>query len=141
MGQAVRSRQQATSGAALTKEYHRPMRTTWWLTKRTYFLFMVRELTCVFVGFYALFLLLLTTRLDDPAAFAAALDSRLLITLQIVALPMILYHAITWFNLTPTVMVVWLGETKVHPLLIAGANYLGWLVVSIAIVWIVLLYQ
>ena len=117
------------------------MPTTWWLKKPTYFLFMVRELTCVFVGIYALFLLLLTTRLGDSAGFAAALDSPLLITLQIMALPMILYHAITWFNLTPKVMVVWLGENKVHPLVIAGANYLAWLAISIVIVWIVSLYR
>ncbi len=137
----MRSRQQATSGTSLSKEYLRPMQTAWWLKKRTYFLFMVRELTCVFVASYALFLLLLAARLEDPAAFAAALDSPLLITLQIMALPMILYHAITWFNMTPKVMVVWLGENKVHPLLIAGANYFAWFAISIVIVWIVSLYR
>ena len=40
-----------------SKEYIRPMPATWWLTRKTYFLFMVRELTCVFVGGYLVFLL------------------------------------------------------------------------------------
>ncbi len=123
----------------MSKEYIRPMPAYWWLKKKTYFLFMVRELTCVFVGGYALFLLVLTTRHDDPQAFAALLHSPLLITLQIIALPMVLYHSITWLNLTPKVMVLWRGEERVSPLLIAGANYVVWAVVSIIILWIAFL--
>ena len=120
----------------LSKEYIRPMPADWWLKKKTYFLFMVRELTCVFVGGYALFLLVLTTRLDDPQGFAALLNSPLVIALQIIALPMVLYHSITWLNLTPKVMVLWRGEERVSPLLIAAANYVVWAVVSIVILWI-----
>ncbi len=117
------------------------MPAAWWLKRRTSFLFMVRELTCVFVGGYAVFLVVLAMRLDDATAFAALLDSKVLITLQILALPMILYHSITWFNLTPKVMVVWRGEERVSPILIAGANYVAWIAVSIVIVWIASLYR
>ena len=123
------------------KEYVRPLPAMWWLKRRTYFLFMLRELTCVFVSGYALFLLLLMSRRDDPQAFADLLYSPLSITLQIIALPMVLYHTVTWLNLTPKVMVLWRGEEKVSPTLIAGANYAAWLVVSIVIVWIVSLYR
>ena len=125
----------------LSKEYIRPMPANWWLKKKTYFLFMVRELTCVFVGGYALFLLVLVTRHDDPPAFAALLHSPVLITLQIIALPMVFYHSITWLNLTPKVMVLWRGEEKVSPLLIAGANYLIWAIISIGIVWIAFVHR
>ena len=124
-----------------SKDYIRPMPATWWLKKNTYFLFMVRELTCVFVGGYALFLLVLAMRYDDPLAFAALLNSPLLIALQIIALPMVLYHSITWLNLTPKVMVLWRGETRVSPTLIAGANYVAWLIASIVILWIASLYR
>lgn len=124
-----------------SKDYTRSMSPTWWLKKKTYFLFMVRELTCVAVGGYALFLLVAAMRLDDLHAFAALLDSPLLIALQIIALPMILYHSVTWFNLTPKVMVVWRGEERVSPILIAGANYVAWFIVSIVILWIVSLYR
>ena len=124
-----------------SKEYIRPMPATWLLTRKTYFLFMVRELTCVFVGGYALFLLMLAMRRDDPQAFAALLDSRLLIALQIIALPMVLYHSITWFNLTPKVLVLWRGEERVSPVLIAGAHYVAWIIASLAILWIASLYR
>ncbi len=125
-----------------SKEYVRPMPANWWLKKKTYFLFMVRELTSVGVGGYALFLLVLAaTWRDDPEAFAAWLDSRLLIVLQIVALPLVLYHSITWFNLTPKAVVLWRGEERVSPILIAGANYVAWLVLSIVILWIVSRYR
>ena len=121
------------------KEYIRPMPANWWMMKKTYVLFIVRELTCVFVGGYALFLLVLVARRDDPQAFVAWLNSPFLIVLQIIALPMVLYHSITWFKLTPKVMVVWRGEERVSPLLIAGANYVAWAIVSIVIFCIVCL--
>ncbi len=116
-----------------TKEYIRPMPANWWMKKKTYVLFIVRELTCVFVGGYALFLLVLVARRDEPQAFVAWLNSPFLIVLQIIALPMVLYHSITWINLTPKVMVVWRGEERVSPLLIAGANYVAWAIISIVI--------
>jgi fumarate reductase subunit C len=116
-----------------TKEYIRPMPANWWMMKKTFVLFIVRELTCVFVGGYALFLLVLVARRDQPEAFAAWLNSPLLIVLQIIALPMVLYHTITWFNLTPKAVVVWRGEERVSPLLIAGANYVAWAIISIVI--------
>ena len=124
-----------------SKEYIRPMPATWWLKRKTYFLFMVRELTCVFVGGYALFLLILAMQRDDPQAFAALLNSRVSMALQIMALPMVLYHSITWFNLTPTVFVLWRGEERVSAILIAGANYVAWIIASVAVLWIASLYR
>lgn len=124
---------------SISKEYVRPMPTDWWLKKKTYFMFMVRELTCLFVGGYALFLLVLTTRLDEPQAFVALLHSPLLVVLQIIALPMVFYHSITWLNLTPKVMVLWRGEDRVSPFLIAIAMYVVWAVISIVILWITFL--
>ena len=116
-----------------SQEYLRPMPANWWMMKKTFVLFIVRELTCVFVGGYALFLLVLVARRDDPQAFVAWLNSPFLIALQIIALPMVLYHSITWINLTPKVMVVWRGEQRVSPLLIAGVNYVAWAIISIVI--------
>ncbi len=121
-----------------SKEYIRPMPANWWLKKKTYFLFMVRELTCVFVGGYAFFLLLLVASAGDQQAFNSLLRHPLSVALHIVALPMVLYHSITWFNLTPKVMVVWRGEERVNPLLIAGSNYVVWIVASILVAWLVL---
>ncbi len=139
----MESTSEVSDGTSRTtsKEYIRPMPATWWLKRKTYFLFMVRELTCVFVGGYALFLLILAMQRNDPQAFAALLDSPLLIALQIIALPMVLYHSITWFNLTTKVFVLWRGEERVSPILIAGANYVAWIIASVAVLWIASLYR
>ncbi len=115
------------------------MPANWWMMKNTFVLFIIRELTCLFVGGYALFLLVLVARRDQPEAFADWLNSPLLIVLQIIALPMVFYHSITWINLTPKVMVVWRGEERVSPLVIAGANYVVWALLSIGIFWMVCL--
>ena len=114
------------------------MPATWWLQKKTYFLFMLREWTCVFVGGYAVFLLALVALAGDADQFQRLLLHPLSILLQLIALPMVLYHSITWFNLTPKVMVVWRGEERVSPLWIAGSNYLAWIIVSIVVAWFAL---
>ncbi|MFP6694615.1 MAG: hypothetical protein VB875_16455 [Pirellulales bacterium] len=118
-----------------TKEYVRSIPTDWWLKKKSYFWFMVRELTCVFVGGYAFYLLVLVASADDENAFAALVRHPLSVALHIAAVPMVLYHTITWFNLTPKAVVVWRGEDRVSPILIAGSNYVAWLIVSILIAW------
>ena len=124
-----------------SKDYVRPMPAAWWLKKRSYFFFMVRELTCVFVGGYAVFLLALAATRDDGEAFAALLSSPIFVALQIIALTMLLYHSITWINLTPKVMIVWRGEERVSSALIAGVNYVAWIGVSVVILWIVSRYR
>ena len=125
----------------MAKEYVRPIPATWWLRKRSYFLFILRELTSVFVGAYAVFLLVLVARADDPQSFAAlfdALKSPLSIALHLITLAMVLFHSVTWINLTPQVMVLWLGERRVSPVLIAASNHAAWLAVSGLVGWIVL---
>jgi fumarate reductase subunit C len=124
------------------KEYIRPVSANWWLRKRSYTLFMLRELTAVFVAGYALFLLVLLYRAHQGlltfTAFALGLMSPLSIVLHVLALAMAVYHSITWFNLTPKAMVVWRGEEKVNPALIAGVNYVVWVIVSVVVAWIVI---
>ena len=122
-----------------SKEYIRPMPTTWWLKRWTYVLFIVRELTCVFMGGYAVLLLVLLGCAKDEISFAvfvAWLKSAPSMVLHLLALVMTMVHSITWFNLTPKVMVVWRGEERVSPVLIAGANYVLWIVLSVLVFWI-----
>jgi len=47
----------------------------------------------------------------------------------------VLYHSITWFNLSPKAMVVRLGRFRVPDLMIAGGNYAAWFVISGIIAW------
>lgn len=122
------------------KEWVRTKPASWWLAKRSYTLFMLRELTAVFVAGYALLLLVLIWRATQgQVAFLNAVTSLtgpVAITLQVLALLMVIYHAITFFNLSGRVMVVWKGEEKVNPALIVGPNYAAWAVITALVIWV-----
>ncbi len=122
--------------------YRRPMPSTWWLGKRSYLLFMLRELTAVLIAaFWVLQLVGLWELGRGAQAYAAFLDrlaSPGWVVFHLLALVAAFYHSITWFNLTPKVMVVWRGEERVSPFLIAGSNYAAWFVVSGILLWMVL---
>ena len=66
-----------------SREYIRPMPSNWWLKRKSYFMFMVRELTCLFVGGYALFLLILASRLGAAEDFSVLLKNPLWIVFQL----------------------------------------------------------
>lgn len=137
----MKTKTNVTSGMK-TKEYLPSVPATWWLRRKTYFFFMVRELTCVAVGGYALFLLFLVDSAHSQTSFHTFFvwlkESRLSLALHAVALPMVVYHTVTWFNLTPKVIVVWRGEEKVNPRLIVGTHFFIWILVSILVAWTVL---
>ena len=127
----------------MSEPYHRPISaSTWWLGKRNYVLFMLRELTSVFIAvFLVVFLVQLAELAQGPEAYAAAaawLASPGWIVFHLLVLAAALYHSITWFNLTPQVIIVRRGEERVPPVVIAGSHYLAWLVVSVVILLIVL---
>jgi fumarate reductase subunit C len=112
----------------------------WWLGRTSYALFVLRELTSVFVAYFAVLLTLQLRALaqgpEAHARFLARLASPGFLALDAVALLFILFHAITWFNLAPTAMVVRLRGTRVPDLAIAGANYAAWLALSLGVAWI-----
>ena len=115
------------------KEYVRPMPATWWLHNIHLKLFMIRELTSLFVAGYAVFLLVLIAKVNDPAAFSDTLLCPGALIFQIIALPFVLFHSVTWFNLTPKAIVLFRGEDRVSPVWIAGAHYALWAVLSVLI--------
>ena len=124
------------------KWYRRRVSVWWWLQKPAYAIFVLRELSSVFVAFFALVSLWqLRALLQGPEAYGrtlARLRSPLFLTLNSVALLFVLFHAITWFNLAPKAMVVRLGGQRVPDWVIAGLNYLACLLASGAVTWIVL---
>ena len=55
--------------------WRRPISTWWWLRKRTYFVFVMRELSSLFVAWFVLFLLLLVRAVSQgEAAYEDFLD-------------------------------------------------------------------
>jgi len=103
---------------------------------------MIRELTSVFVAGYCIFLLVfvykLTEGADAYANFIDALKHPSSVALHLITLVFVLYHTITWFNLTPKILVLYRGEDRIPQGLVAGIFYAGWLVVSIIVALLVL---
>jgi len=124
------------------KPYIRPMPAGWWLKRPSYLLFMLRELSCVFVGGYAvIFLLMIRNLARGPAeyeAYMAMLRSPLAVLFHVVALAFALLHTITWFQATPKAMAVWRGEERLPPAMMIIPNYVGWVVASAVVAWVVL---
>ena len=123
--------------------YIRPVPNTWWLKRRPYLLFMIRELTSVFVAAYCLFLLLFIHRLGQgPEAYERLLSllrTPAIIISHVVILAFALYHTITWFNVTPKAVVLHIGEERIPPLLIVLPLYAAWLVISAFLAWVILM--
>lgn len=115
---------------------------TWWLRNANYFLFMLRELSSVFIALFLVVFLVQLHRLPEgPGAYAAYLETLRApgwIAFHVVALAFALYHSVTWFNLSGVVQVVRLGERQVPPRLVAAASFALWVVVSIVLLWFLL---
>lgn len=124
------------------KPYIRPLPATWWFQNYYVTLFTIRELTSLFVAGYAVFLLVLLYRYGQGHEpfhqFFEALKSPASVILHLIALSFAVFHTVTWFNLTPKVIILWRGEEKVNPVLIIGSHYALWLLVSLLILFVAL---
>jgi fumarate reductase subunit C/fumarate reductase subunit D len=90
--------------------YRQPVSRLWWLKKRTYLLFVLRELSSVFVAWFAVFLMIMVYAIGRGEAsyqnFVNWAASPVVIVINIVALAFLVLHTATWFVLTPQAMVV-----------------------------------
>ena len=120
--------------------YRRRMSVWWWLKNRAYSMFVLRELTSVFVAFFAMLYLwqlrALAAGPDAYAQFVARLKTPLFLTVDTIAFLFVLFHTITWFNLTPTAMVVRVKGKRVPDRIVAGSNYVVWVLLSGIVAWI-----
>lgn len=122
--------------------YRRPMPVLWWTKRRSYTIFMLRELSSLFVGLFVVELLLLVRAVASGAsAYEDLLDTMAnpaVIVVNLVALAFLLLHTITFANLTPRAMVVRVRGRRVPSRAILAGVYLGWVVVTAFLAWLVL---
>jgi fumarate reductase subunit C len=125
----------------LRRPYRRPISTWWWLEKRSYFVFMMRELSCVFVAWTVVFLLVMIAAVargdDDYQSFLDWASSPWVVVVNVIALLFLLLHTVTWFALTPKAMVVRVRGQRVPASLILASQYVGLVVVSAFVIWLV----
>ncbi len=150
-----------------TTSYRKPVSRLWWAKKGSYFVFWMRELSCVFVAWFVVFLLMLVYAIGrGEASYRSFLDwaaSPVVVVVNLVALAFVVLHTVTWFALTPQAMVVRAGGRKivatkmvhisgqvlpaatvvrvggrVPAALVIASQYAGLAVVSAFIIWLVL---
>lgn len=130
-----------------TKTYMHPMSKTWWLHNRRYFMFMIRELTSVFVALYVVLFTIEIYRLtqgpDAHDAFRESLTSAPWIVFHVIALLFALYHSWTWLGLTAKMQaagpgILKIGKKTLPPIFIALGAYGGWLVATLVVAYLFL---
>jgi fumarate reductase subunit C len=122
--------------------YQRPLALFWWLERRSYLLFVLRELSSVFVAWFVVYLFLLVKAVSDGAAsyqdFLDRSGQWWMVAINVIAMLFILLHAITWFGLAPRAMVVKVRGRRLPPPQVVAAHYLAWLLLSAIVAWLVL---
>lgn len=121
--------------------YRRPISTWWWTRKRTYFVFVMRELSSIFIAWFIVYLLRLISAVGDGrAAYDHFLDwasSPFVVFLNVLALVFVVLHVVTWFSLTPQAMALRVRGRPVPGALIIASQYVGLAVVSAFVFWLV----
>lgn len=124
------------------KGYRVRMSTYWWLGRWPYLKFILREISSIFVAWFVIETLLqINALIDGPEAWIdmqGFFANPVVIAINIVSLFFVIFHAVTWFNLAPKAMAVRMGGKRVPGILIAGPQYIAWIVVSIVIAWLLL---
>jgi fumarate reductase subunit C len=114
----------------------------WWLRRRSYVVFVLRELSSVFVAWFVVYLLLLVNAVSSGSdAYKLFLNWSArpwVLAVNTIALLFVLLHAVTWFNLAPKAIVVRVRDWRVPPALILGLHYLLWALLSAIALWVIL---
>jgi succinate dehydrogenase subunit C len=148
--------------------YRQPVSRLWWLKKRTYFLFAMRELSSIFVAWFAVFLMIMVFAIGRGEAsyqnFLRWAASPVVVVVNVVALAFLVLHTVTWFVLTSQATVVrgpggrWVPRIKevrvagrlvpaatvvrvggkVPAGIVIASQYAGLILVSAFIAWLVL---
>ena len=121
--------------------YRRPISIWWWTRKRTYFVFVMRELSSIFIAWFVVFLLLLVAAVGrGRAAYEGFLDfagSPVVVAINVVTFVFVVLHTVTWFSLTPKAMDVRSGGRPVPAWAVIASQYVGLAVVSVCVLWLV----
>ena len=112
------------------RPFVRPVPSTWWLKRRVYFLFILRELTSVFIAVYLILFLNLLYQLSlGRQAYEIYLDFLAtpgMIVFPVLALVAPLYYSITCFWLLPDIILWRISRHLVYIMLRMGAPYAPW---------------
>ena len=119
------------------RPYVRPMKRTWFMDHPYYRNYMVREASCVVDGLYCLNLFYGLVQLTRGEAawnsWLALQANPLMILFTVVTLGLTVYHAVTYFDMTPRVLPQQIRK-MVKDDVVNKLMYVGLVVCSVAIV-------
>jgi fumarate reductase subunit C len=122
--------------------YRKHVSTYWWLERWEYLRFVLRELSSVFVAYFVMLTLLqiymLSTGPLSYARFQSLLKNPFMMALNVISFFFVVFHAVTWFNLSARAMAIRVGGKRVPGFLISGSNFVAWLVISAVVAWFLL---
>jgi fumarate reductase subunit C len=122
--------------------YHRPVSLFWWTRRRAYLVFVLRELSSVFVAWFVVYLLILVSATssggDSYQRFQDWSGQAWVLALNIVSFLFMLLHMVTWFSLAPKAMVVKLRGRRVPPRAVLAGHYALCVLLSAVVAWVVL---
>jgi succinate dehydrogenase subunit C len=114
----------------------------WWLGRRSYVLFVVRELSSVFVAWFVVFLLLLVRAVSqgdrEYQRFLDLATTPWMLALNAITLFFVVFHTVTWFNAAPRAIVVRLRGRRVPAGFILVLHYAVWVLLTGITAWVVL---
>jgi fumarate reductase subunit C len=114
----------------------------WWLHRRSYLIFVIRELSSVFVAWFVVFLLLLVRAVaqgePEYQRFLDLAANPWMLALNVVALFFVVFHTVTWFSAAPQAIVVRLRGRRVPANVVLALHYLAWILLTGITAWIVL---
>jgi fumarate reductase subunit C len=122
------------------RRWHPRTSTYWWLERRSYLTFILRELSSIFIAWFVVYALLLVRAVGQgDVAYRQFLEwsrSPAVLSLNLVTVFFAVFHSATWFNLAPQAMAVRVRGERVPGRWIAAANYAAWAMASAFVVWL-----
>jgi|SRR6185437_1435584 len=126
------------SAAAYQEKALAPQMPPYWYVEKWHYLeFVLREASCLFVGYFAAIMLLeircIEHGMGSYAHFQALMSSPIFLIVNALALIFICFHAVTWFMLVPRVFARQVLGYAIPDPIAAAPNFGLWVAVSVII--------
>ncbi|TMC12043.1 MAG: hypothetical protein E6J29_09275 [Chloroflexi bacterium] len=120
----------ADLGAGPARTFRRPLGGGWFLRQPSYFLYMVRELTVVFMTAWLVWFLYEVWLLKQKA-FVSLNGNYAVLVFSVVCLLFTLYHAVTFLNLSGLILRIPIGDRFAPAVIVKGLAFGGLLFVTV----------
>ena len=121
----------AETGPPAVRTYRKPLQNDWWLRRRSYFLYMVRESTVIFMVAWLIWFLYQVAALKFGNYEPPTFEDYAFIAFSVVCLFFTLWHAVTFLNLSGLILRVPIGDRFLPASFVKGVAFGGLLFVTI----------